>query len=86
MNFQRLFMSLTNRRMYTESIVRVIQATRLEIRISRNMTQTSTRAVIPRWRNVAKSFISLSDYNYVTAAILQDLAASNIDLGQENVV
>ena len=72
--------------MYTESIVRVIQATRLEIRISRNMTQTSTRAVIPRWRNVAKSFISLSDYNYVTAAILQDLAASNIDLDQENVV
>ncbi len=72
--------------MYTESIVRVIQAIRLEIRISRNMTQTSTRAVIPRWRNVAKSFISLSDYNYVTAVILQGLAASNIDLDQENVV
>ena len=86
MNFQWFLLLLTNIQMYTESIVRVIQAIRLEIRISSNMIQTSTKTVIPKWRNVARSFISLSDYNYVTVATLQDLAASNIDLGQEDVI
>ncbi len=49
--------------MYTDVSYVFFQAIRLEIRISKNMTQSSTRTAIPRWRNVSRSFIAHPVYN-----------------------
>jgi len=52
--------------MYTDVSYVFFQAIRFEIRISKNMTQTSTRTAIPTWRSVSRSFIALPDYNSET--------------------
>ena len=49
--------------MYTDVSYVFFQAIRLEIRISKNMTQSSTRTAIPRWRSMSRSFIALPGYN-----------------------
>jgi hypothetical protein len=49
--------------MYTDVSYVFFRAIRLETRISKNMTQTSTRTAIPRRRSVSRSFIALPDYN-----------------------
>lgn len=49
--------------MYTDVSYVFFQAIRFEIRISKNMTQSSTRTAIPKWRSVSRSFIALPGYN-----------------------